>query len=499
MSGQFYPFDLERTRMNTLSRNLLSLGIVIAGVVAFWLLGESQVPTRPAAQPDPPTVKTIIVPQHTEGITFEVDGVVVPYRQIEIGAQISGRVQFKAENCRVGRAVKQGELLVQIDPQDYELEVQRLSEESNQASAALGELAAEISMTDNQIASAQAQLDIASRQLKRSYDLVERRVSSAAEVDTAQQAELASRDALQSLVDQKQLQTTRKTRLEAAKALSEAILAKAQLALKRTEIRSPIEGVVVSETVEQDGYLQIGNPVVVLQDTSKLDVTCKLQMKQMHWLWQSMGRETGSLAEAYDFPETAARVQYTLGGNCFEWDGIANRYDGGGIDNQTRMIPCRVHVQNPLAVRNADAQDKSYFPINPPTLMTGMFVKVQIDANPPIPLVRLPQESVQPGDVVWIRKDGKLSRRQVTIANAIGDQVIAYQEAGGLQAGDEVVVTPLATPFEGQEVWDIDDLPDRASPGGGGPPGAVRGTPASAGKPDERANGDPQPARKGSV
>lgn len=439
-----------------LIRTILSLALLGLGVGGFLWMGTPEVPKQPAPAPAAPIVKTVNADEHQDGIQFEVDGVVVPFREIDIAAQVSGRVEFKADQCRVGRAVKQGDLLIRIDQRDYELEVKQLSEEVAQAGAMIKELEAEVVTADNQIISAKEQLEIDARQLKRTKDLLTRTAASESEVDTARRAELNSRNALQTLQDQKSLLNRRRVRLESEKALQQANLDKANLAFQRTEIRSPLDGVVIAENVEQDGYVQMGSTVIVLQDTSQLDVTCKLHMRQMHWLWQSQGElakeSAPDVSTAYDFPDTPATVSYQLGGNSFHWQGIANRFDGAGIDDQTRMVPCRVYVANPLSVTLASRDPGSLLPANPPTLMTGMFVKVRIDARPPIPLVRLPPAAIQPGNAVWTVTDGKLKRKDVLIANSNPEFVIAHQQTDGLQAGDQVVVSPLATPIDGLKV-----------------------------------------------
>lgn len=513
-----------------LGRTFLSLAILGLGVGGFILMGTPEVPTQDPT-PDPlPLVATKPAVAHTDGIDFDVDGVVVPYRQIQIAAQVAGKVEFKSDACRSGRTVRKGDLLLRIEPDDYELEVRRLKEELAQAGAMVLELDAEIKSWENQIDSLGKQLVIDARQLKRNQELMRRKAASSSEVDSARRAEIATENALQSLIDQKNLLTQRRIRMESAKALVQANLEKADLNLNRTEIRSPIDGVVVSESVEQDGYVQSGGSMMVLQDTSQLDVTCKLYMHQMHWLWQSDATDDpgNALTGGYNFPKTPATVIYDLSGQDYAWDAVADRYDGAGIDSQTRMVPIRIHVDDPTSVMNlADMIDtqrskqtaaakafvatessagtstesttppgnipvdepkkeptetlgteiaKTRKNLHPPTLMTGMFVKVRLHANPPIPLVRLPQEAIQPGNTVWIVQGGKLHKKSISIATSNPNYVVAYQVSGGLQAGDLVVTSPLASPVDGMQVQTADQAADQSkqdrakTKGGEGPP-----------------------------
>ncbi|MEM9367412.1 MAG: hypothetical protein AAGD07_15585 [Planctomycetota bacterium] len=471
---------------DTILRSVLSLLILGGGIASFQFLGVAEVPTRPPIPESKPLVETVAAIPHTQGISFEVDGAVVPYRQISIAAEVGGRVTYKADDCRMGCRVTKGELLVKIDATDYKLEVRRLEEELRGAESQINELEAEIATVSNQVEATRKQTEIDARQLDRVRATQLRKAASASEVDTAARTLLASQNQLQQLQDQKTLLTRRRARLESAAALSEANLEKANVNVKRTEIFSPIDAIVVNDSVEQDGYVQPGSVALILQDTSQVDVSCKLQMKQMDWLWQSsrvvepsrstdgpsdLSLETDAVApedskqlvatqgmdSGESFPVTPARIRYELGGRTYQWNGQVDRYDGAGIDSQTRMVPCRIHVSDPDA--SVILSDNPEAPLGPlpvtpnkasdQSLLTGMFVKAVIDTRPPLPFLRVPQAALQPGNHVWIVVDGQLQRRDVRIATADQANVIVYQEAGGLKPGDAVVVSPMATPLEG--------------------------------------------------
>lgn len=448
-------------------RTLFSLLIVGAAIIGFVLLGKNETQTRKPDRVAVPKVKTVIAVDHRDGIPFDVDGVVVPFRQINLAAQVSGQVVMKSSLCRLGRVVKKGDLLLRIDPADYELDVRRLEEELSQADASIGELDAELASIKNQIEAAKKELAIEVRQLQRIEELLKRRAGSESEADTARRAELTTRNSLQTLLDEKQLIARRRIRLESATQLGKANLDRATLALSRTEIRSPIDAVVVADNVEEDSYVQTGQEMLTLQESARLDVTCKLHAKQMNWLWQTQPEfATESMAKqgsetpknAYHFPETPVTISYALGGIRYAWNGVLDRYDGAGVDPQTRMIPCRVYVENPGSVTVMPATNAIggtgvlQRTSRPPALMSGMFVNVLITARPPIPLMRVPGKAVGPGGIVWTVKDGKLKKNSVVVATSAGEDVIVYQQPGGLVAGNSIVVSPLASPVDGLEV-----------------------------------------------
>ena len=216
----------------TVLRAVVSLAILAAGIGGFILMGTPEVPTEEPRPEPPPLVETHVAAAHTDGITFEVDGVVVPYREIAIAAQVAGKVSFKSDDCRSGRTVRKGEVLLRIEPDDYELEVRRLGEELEQADAMILELDAEIQATENQISTTEQQLEIDTRLLKRSQELMSRSAASDTEVDGARKAELTTRNSLQAQRDQKNLLMQRRIRMESAKALVQANLSRAELDLQ---------------------------------------------------------------------------------------------------------------------------------------------------------------------------------------------------------------------------------------------------------------------------
>ena len=459
-------------------QSLISLGILCGGIYGYFAMGEPEVAKRPPGRNGPPVVQTLSTATHEEDLRVEVDGVVVPFRQIEIASEVRGRVSSKSSSCRKGRVVQQGELLIEIDPRDYQLDVQRLEEELKQAVAMIRELEIEIQNAENQKGLTEQQLEIDRRQLERNLQLSTTAAASQSELDAARRAELLTRNTLQGIQDSQNLLRQRLIRMVSGKDLVESNIAKAKLALERTKIFSPVDGVIVEESVEQDGYVQAGVPVIVIQDNSRLDVTCKLQMRQMHWLWQAgsdpitKGSEdakdsqtsqstvgadldsfTPTLNNLSAFPRADAKIIFELDGKQYQWEGVVDRFDGAGVDSQTRLVPCRVHVDSPLEVSVVPAKSGEFEPVEqPPALMTGMFVKVQIRVRAPRPLVRIPQKAIQPGDRVWVVRDGALVSYPLERATVENGLVIAYEDPQGLKAGDSLVISPLASPFDGMKV-----------------------------------------------
>ncbi len=73
-----------------------------------------------------------------EQLHLEVDGTVVPFREARVAAEVAGRVIYKADECEAGSYVRKDQLLMRIDPTDYQLEVQRLTRLQEQEYEASG-------------------------------------------------------------------------------------------------------------------------------------------------------------------------------------------------------------------------------------------------------------------------------------------------------------------------------------------------------------------------
>ncbi len=373
--------------------SFISVALITISVVIFFVVGRGRVPQQQGlATASAAVVEAIPIEDHTGGIDFDVDGVVIPFREIEIPAEVAGRIDWKSENCRVGHTVTGGELLVRIAREDYDLEVRQIQENVKQARANVHELDVEIITRQRQIELAQEDLSIKRREVDRYEKIDDPGVYSKSELDTARLKELQARDALQTEEDQLELSEARRTRLDAAIDLGLAQLEKAELELTRTDIHAPIDGVITREGPEQGGYVQRGGMVAVVQDSSSMEIRCSLPMHQMNWLWQSE-RGAGDLVptnNAYELPETPATVEFDLGTARCKWQGSLAYFDGAQVDQQTRMVPCRVVVKNPREMTfegEVTAAAKSA----PITLMTGMFVKVRVHARPGVALLAFPR------------------------------------------------------------------------------------------------------------
>jgi multidrug efflux pump subunit AcrA (membrane-fusion protein) len=405
----------------------------------------------------PPTQKEVMEPQvlvsvaeirpYNGPLTLELTGLVVPFREITIISEVTGRVVEKAEEFRAGHFVKAGTVLMTVDQTDYDLEISRLEAELEQSSSSLAELEVEIRGAKElvQIAANDLQLQEADFQRKRDANAG----FSQTELDQVQRSVLAAQNVLSTQSNRLSLLEQSRGRLLSSQTIRRTDLELARIRRNRCIITAPADGVIISESVELNGFVQPGAQIMVFEDTSRAEVRCNFRADQMAWLWRHAPEAAQEVADgggqgaAYRIPRVPVRVLHGVGEESLEWSGTLDRYDGLGVDDRTKTIPCRVTVPQPIAVGARGSR----------ALVRGMFVKLRIELpTEPLKLhnqhfVEFPAKGLLPSNSVWIYRDGRLWHQAVQVINTIqsaeGRRTIVELQGDGLQMTDRVVVTPV--------------------------------------------------------
>lgn len=414
-----------------------------AGMAGLWASRSS--PERVDLQTLDPLVETARL--ETAPTTFDilVNGSVVPKREIDLTAEVAGRIIKLSDECDEGKYVTKGTFLLQIDPRRYELEIQRLQGEVKQAQADLTELEVEKVNNDALIEIAENELTIWQDESKRVEQLAQRRAASKSEQDQAKSQVMKARNALQTHKNAQRVLEARREKLNAQLELASARLDLAQLDLEKTTITAPIDGVVTRADVEKDAFVQPGSSLLQIQDMSAVEVQCNLRIEDLYWLKQSNSRSTQEVDKTrpeFEAPHADAIVTYRLAGKAFQWSGFLSRYDGIGLDEKTRTVPCLVEVPNPTQCLTPGA---------PQALVRGMFVQVALKAAPEVQLLQIPIEGLRPGDEIWAVQDGVLKVLPVHVARILEETVLLHPQED-LKAGDKVVVSPLNVALDGMAV-----------------------------------------------
>ncbi len=402
----------EDSWIRSLSINvLIPLALLAVSIAVLLILGEVENEQLPPADNSRegrlralPSVRIERVQslQSTGAqLQLKVDGTVVPYREARIATEVAGRIVYKSDQCETGCFVKTGQLLMRIDATDYELEVQRNTRLREQEYQAISEVDQEMANTKRLIEVASQDVDLQQKEVDRQKSLPEG-FASPAEIDRAQRTLLQATQQLITSQNQLSLLLTRRVRLEASERLAATQLKLAEVNLARTEIRAPIDGVIVSESAEMNAYVSRGNTLITIEDTSKVEVAMSLRMDQWYWILDQKRHSVDESSRGYELPETPAFIEYELSGRqgvVYRWNGRLLRYDGIGLDRITRTVPVRVIVDNPQ--QYIDDRGNVKEAMGPTALVRGMYVTVKLLIQPQTPLVVVPARALKPGNRVW--------------------------------------------------------------------------------------------------
>tara|TARA_R110002049_G_scaffold285698_1_gene466755 strand:+ start:166353 stop:167891 length:1539 start_codon:yes stop_codon:yes gene_type:complete len=422
------------------TKGVLSLGIVAASVAAFLFLGTGEAPSRkPPPKPVGVAVTTEPIREHRGAVMIETNGVVVPFREISLAAEVRGRVIEQSENLRAGRRVRRGETLIKIDPTEYEIEVRRLESLESQAIAELDALDITVANTKEMLTLSKEELDLQRAELKRVESLRARNASSASEMETAKRAELAARSAVVRVENELRSFAAQKALLEQRRNLTKVELERAKLDLSRTVIAAPVDGMVSRSMVEEQAYVSPGQVFAAIEDASAMEVRCNLTTDEMHWVWNHRD----------DSKPISAVIRFDIGNRQHQWDAVFERVDGAGIDDNTRTVPCLFRVNNLDSVARF-GDDSSDRPQGSQALIRGMFVSVYIETVPDGELFRLPNRAIRPGKRVWLNDAGLLRVAKVDVVSRIeGDTVVQSKQ---LSSQDQVITSPVPGASDGLTV-----------------------------------------------
>jgi multidrug resistance efflux pump len=180
------------------------------------------------------------------------------------------------------KLVRKGDLLMVIDPTNYEIAVSQAGAAVQQAQASIQSIDAQESVQQAQISANKAQLEqaqaalvFAKQQAARYQDLAQRSVGSVqnAQQFTSQlhQQEAVVQTAQQTLnLAQRQIETLKAQRMsaEATLAQARAQLHQAQVNLERTRILSPVDGYVTNLLAHQGDYVNVGVNTISVVDAN---------------------------------------------------------------------------------------------------------------------------------------------------------------------------------------------------------------------------------------
>lgn len=383
MAGHAYNTPVADGETMKLPRKLIPLAI-IAGGIALMLLLAGMRPEPPGRQVAPriPLVETIAVAERPAGFEVRVQGTVRPRTQTTLVSEVSGTVLEVSSAFVAGGFFRSGDLILKVDPKDYEVAVAR---------------------AEAQLANRQALL--------------------AQEIARAEQAvrDWASigRGTPSDLVLRKPFVAEAEANVRAA----EADLRAAQINLARTEVRAPFDGLLREKRADIGQFVGVGTAIGVLAAVDTAEVRLPL---------------TEADLAVVDLPPEGLPVTLHARSAAVEgaWPARLVRSEGV-LDERTRVLHVVVEVPDPYGLNGVG--DRA------PPLKFGSFVEGRIPGALSHPVIVLPRHVLRGMDEVMLADaDDRLRLRAIEILRTDRDSV--YVSAGlvpGERVVTTVIETPV--------------------------------------------------------
>jgi RND family efflux transporter MFP subunit len=369
---------------------LIFIGI---GSLVFVVLMATKPKLERTQPPVPkPMVNVAKVKTRPQVVIIRGEGTVRPLREIQLVPQVNGKVVYASRALVDGGEFQKGEVLLRIDPIDYQLAV---------------------TLAQARIKDSESKLKVAEEEAAVSRE--EWRLLYEADSKNKQIPALVAKE----------------PQLAAAKAklaADQADLQKAKLNLERTEIKAPFDGRVDEENVDIGQYVATGQPLAMLFSTNQAEIVVPFEDEDLYW-FHVPGFTPG------DEPGSVVSVSTRVAGRESFWPGRVVRAEGK-LDERTRMINVVIRVNKPYETK--------------PPLAAGLFVAVEIKGRTLENAIMLPRAALRENNVVWVvDKDGQLTFRQVSVARLTPEAALLE---GGLKDGEMVVVSSLKAVTDGMRV-----------------------------------------------
>ena len=355
---------------------------------------------RPATIIEEP-VRTIVTVDVTEvvkqnlRIPIQAQGTVTPLQETSVMSEVNGRIIEVSPSFIVGGFVSKDDVLLRIDPRNYETSLLRAE--------------ASVKSAQSNLAQETGRAKVAEQEWKKT--------------PRGKQRTQASKDLY-----------LRKPQLD--QALAQMLAAQADLNtardnLERTSIRAPYDALIRTKHSELGQFVAAGTPLADIFSVEYAQIRLPIPQNKLEYLeLPELGTmQNGSPVDLYT----------EVGGQVKHWNAYLHHTEGV-FDARSRVLFSVARIEDPYGLQYPHAEP----------LRIGTFVNARIKGKELVDIVRLPRYIIRAGNNVWvIDETGLLRTRSVTLLRTGGDFVYV---SAGLNDGELVSLTTLDNSFEGAQV-----------------------------------------------
>ena len=366
--------------MSLIKRIPLWLIIVLLGfaiAMALNLLKPAPKPKPPEA-PSLPVVEVVAVEPASMALPVTSQGTVAPRREIDLVAEVAGKVVEVAPNFVSGAFFAESDILVSVDNSNY----------------LLAEIRAAAKVADAQ-------------QLL------------ATEKGRALQAKREWRDLGNEDANQLFLRVPQLAAAEATVSSAKADLSQTKLDLSRTKIAAPFSGRIRETFVNLGQYVSPGTKIARIFDSEVVEVRLPITDAQAALLDLTLGFHAQ--------PKQGPLVELTgiVAGNEYQWQGRITRTEAS-LDTKTRMYHAIAEVVQ------SELNPTDVAPV------VGLFVNAKIEGRVIDNVIRLPRSALYKQETLFAL-DEKNQVRQLLVKSLAKTNEYVWLLAE-LNAGDRVVI-----------------------------------------------------------
>lgn len=382
--------------------------VALSLMAARWLIATKPPPPN---QEEKEVLPAVYVARAQRGPVFfpvRSQGTVIPRTETTLIAQVAGRILQVDESFDESRFFRRGDVLVEIDPRDYDVRISRL-------------LASE--------KAAKAEYDDAEQRLERQRELSERDAGTEAELEQAQAASSIAAARVEEL---------------------KAQLREAQYAKEDTDVVAPFDGCIREKNVDVGQYVTPGTPLATCFATDAVEVRLPIDDDELAFLDLALG---ASFAPG-DGP--GAILEADFGGRQRRWHGSIVRTEAI-VDRKSRMAYLVASVSSPY---DATRQSGGH------PLAVGMFVEATIRSCEVQDAIVLPQACLESGGRIFtIDSSDCLKEEKVQVIRREGHWAVVR---GAMDNDQRVCATHLERAVTGTRVEVVKDITREIPRGEGG-------------------------------
>jgi len=276
----------------------------------------------------------------------ETDNAYVQANQVDVAAQVAGPVTRVM--VRDQQAVHAGDVLFEIDPRNYDIAVARARAQLELARQGVSQESAGVSAAEATLAQRRAEAENARNAWVRNQQLMKSGFLSPQGAENArtqlQTAEAAVK-AAEANVAQARSALGQGGDQNAAVQAATAALRQAELDLERTQVKSPVDGVIANFTLQPGNTVTPGTPLFVVISDREFWVDANFKETQLKEIRPGQHAEIRS--DVYPDHVFHGVVQSVSGGSGAAFSLLPPQNATGNWVKVTQRVPVRIKVEDP--------------------------------------------------------------------------------------------------------------------------------------------------------